>query len=150
MPDRTMTTRPFATFLGLVCMAGVLPACAGAGKHEASTLIDAVDRYRKNDGPTRDVQVQAVTAVACTDERVCAAKRTCVSAIQPTAQALDLKDEVAARLADIEAKRLDPTAPEATALPGKLDAATRLLGEGRAKMGECERQLTDLAIAFSL
>jgi hypothetical protein len=78
---------------------------------------------------------------------VCDAKRACLAAIQPTAQALALKEEVAARIEDLQSKRLSPDSPEAQALPGKLDLAARLLSEGRAKMPECEKKLADLRLA---
>ena len=39
-------------------------------------------------------------AIACTDERVCEAKRVCMEALDPTARALALKDEVGVKLAD--------------------------------------------------
>ena len=94
------------------------------------------------------MQMKAVSAVACTDDRVCAAKGACMAAIEPTVQALDLKDEVTRRLADIEAKRAEPD--EAKALPAKLDEATRLLTIGRTKMSDCDRALADLQVSFRL
>jgi hypothetical protein len=89
-----------------------------------------------------------VAGVACTDAKVCTAKRACLAAIDPTARALALKDEVVRRVADLEEKRLSPESPEAQALPGKLDEAERLLREGRAKMPDCEKQLTDLQLEY--
>ena len=72
----------------------------------------------------------------------------CVAAIEPTSRALALKDEVAARLAEVEARRLAPDSPEARALPDKLDEAQRLLEEGRAHMADCDARLAALAVAF--
>jgi len=137
---------------GFALMAGamlpVLLACGNGGKREAASLVDAVDRYQRADGPSKDALGQAVSALACSDERVCDAKRTCVAAIEPTTRALTLKDEVARRLADLEQKRLETDSPEVQALPGKLDEAERLLKDGRARMAACDARLTDLRVAF--
>ena len=121
-------------------------ACAGSSKREAATLIAAVDRYRSADNASKARLTQSVADVACTDAQVCDAKRACLEAIDPTTRALRLKDEVTLRLSDIEGKRLAADAPEAQALPDKLDEAARLLTEGRAKMPDCEKKLTDLRL----
>lgn len=118
-----------------------LAACAGGARRESAALSDAVDRYRRADNGSKASQGQSVAAVACTVGEVCAAKQACLAAIDPTTRALALKDEVAARLVDIQAKRLAPDAPEADALPGKLDEAERLLHEGRTQMAECDARL---------
>jgi hypothetical protein len=121
-----------------------LPACTASAKRETAALADAVDRYRRAENGRKASQGQAVLAVTCTDPAVCAAKQACLAAIDATTQALSLKDEVAARLVDIQAKRLAPDAPEADALPAKLDQAERLLHEGRTKMADCDAKLAAL------
>jgi hypothetical protein len=126
----------------------VVAACTGAGHREASALIDAVDRYRQTPEASKLTQAQDVAAVSCGSAAVCEAKQVCLDAIDPTTRALRLKGEVAARLVEIEHKRLDPAAPEAASLPGKLDEASRLLEAGRAKMSECERRLADLRVKY--
>lgn len=123
-------------------------ACAGPAKREAGSLLVAVDRFQRADIASKAALAQAVEAVPCSDQGVCDAKRACLEAIEPTTQALALKDEVSARVDDLQAKRLAPDAPEAQSLPGKLDLATRLLGEGRSKMPSCEKKLADLRIAY--
>jgi hypothetical protein len=123
----------------------VMAACTGSAKREAAALTEAVDRFSR---VSSAAQVQAVDAVSCTDERVCEAKRVCMEALDPTARALALKDEVGLKLADIEAARLSPDAAAAQELPGKLDEASRLLREGHAKMHECDAKLTDLKLAY--
>lgn len=123
-------------------------ACTGSGRGEASALIDAVDHYRQADDVSKTVQAQAVAAVFCHDAAICEAKRVCLAAMDPTTRGLRLKDEVAARLSDIEHKRLDPAGPEAASLPDKLDEAERLLDAGRIKMTECERRLADLRVQY--
>jgi hypothetical protein len=144
--------RTAALLAGLACAAWVLGAvgCTGAAKREASALSDAVDRFRHATGPASTTEAAAVAAVECSDTQVCEAKQACVAAIDPTARALALKDEVGARLADVEAARLAPDSPEAQALPGKLDDASRLLREGHEKMEICERRMTDLRVTYRL
>jgi len=129
----------------LLVVACTLGACAGSARRESAALADAVDRYRRAENGSKASQGQSVLAVACTNAEVCAAKQACLAAVDPTTRALALKDEVAARLVDLQAKRLAPDAPEADALPGKLDEAERLLREGRAKMADCDAKLVLLA-----
>jgi hypothetical protein len=105
-----------------------------------------VDRYRHADDESKPARAQAVAAVLCRAADVCEAKRVCLDAIDPTTRGLILKDEVTARLGDIEQRRLAPMAPEAVSLPEKLDEAARLLEMGRRNMTECDRRLADLAV----
>lgn len=140
-----VTLRTLAVLVGVLEFA----ACTGSGKREAAALTEAVDRFR---GATADsvraAQVQSVEALSCSDPQVCDTKRACVDAIGPTARALALKNEVTAKLADLEAARLAPDSPEAQGLPLKLDEATRLLREGHKKMDECDTKLTDLRVTY--
>jgi hypothetical protein len=130
-------------------VASVLAACGQrSGKSEAAALVTAVDRCRKAGAATRPSEVKNVEDLACTAEDVCAAKRVCAEALARTAEALAIKDRVSARLDDLEAKRLAPDDPEAEALPGQLDTATRLLGEGRVKMSLCDSRLYELSIKY--
>jgi hypothetical protein len=135
--------------LALCCVAGI-EACGSGAAREAASLVSAVDQYRRLEGSSKEAQAKAVSDVACSDPQVCDAKQACVAAIGPTTHALALKDEVTARLADLQANRLAPTAPEAQALPDKLDEAERLLREGRDNMVGCEKKLTDLRVRFRL
>lgn len=121
-----------------------LPACTSAGKQQAVSLANAVDAYRHAPGPAKAERGKAVGDVACSEPKVCDAKQACVAAIDPTVRALALKDEVTARIADIEKGVLAKDSPEAQALPGKLDEAERLLKDGRAKMDACDAKLTEL------
>jgi hypothetical protein len=138
----TTTTRTSS----VVVLATVALACASPAKREAEALTAAVDQYRRAENEAKPRRAETVIAVACTDAEVCAVKGACMAAISPTVRALTLKDDVAARLADIEAKRLAPDSPEAAALPGKLDEAERLLKDGHAKMEACEKGLADLRV----
>jgi hypothetical protein len=142
--------RRSSSALFAVAMLPLVAACGGSGKREASSLEDAVDRYRRADAASRDTLGRAVSAVACSEARVCDAKQACVAAIEPTTRALNLKDDVARQLVDLEQKRLAPDSPEVQALPSKLDEAERLLKDGRAKMTACDARLTDLRVAFGV
>jgi hypothetical protein len=124
--------------------------CAGPGKREAAGLAEAVDRYRRAENAGKAGQAEAVVSFACTDAEVCATKQACLAAISPTVRALGLKDEVAARLSDIEGKRVAADSAEAQGLPQKLDEAERLLREGHAKMGACESSLAALRLSKGL
>ena len=134
--------------LAFVAFAACVSACSVSPKREAVTLVAAMDRYQRDANGAKVADVQAVAAVACSDGQVCETKRACLDAIEPTARALALKDEVSARVDDLQAKKLAPDAPEAQSLPGKLEQATKLLNEGRAKMPLCERKLADLRVAY--
>jgi len=139
--------------LRLACLAVVAPllvGCTGAGKHEAASLVNAVDAFRHAPGPAKAQRGQAVADVQCSDAKVCEAKRACVAAIEPTVRALALKDEVTARVAEIEKGTLAKDSPEAQALPGKLDEAEKLLTDGRARMQVCDSRLTDLHVDFGV
>jgi hypothetical protein len=122
--------------------------CGNSAKREASGLAAAVEQYRRADNAARSERAEAVVAAPCTDAVVCAAKEACLAAISPTVRALALKDQVAERLADLEARRLAPDASAAMELPRKLDDAERLLKEGHAKMQDCEKALADLRVRF--
>src|ERR1700689_3842153 len=119
---RAAAVGPAAVLLGVA-----LAACGGEGKREASSLEMAVDRYRRADGAAKEALGQAVSGVACSDARGCDAKQACLAATEPTTRALDLKEQVARGLADLEQKRVALDSPEAQALPAKLDEAERLL-----------------------
>lgn len=128
----------------------VLLACTGPGKAEASALVHAVDAYRRAPPESKAQRGKAVGDVLCTDAKVCDAKQACVAAIDPTVRALALKEEVAARVTDLEKGALAPNSPEASALPGKLDEAEKLLQDGRAKMATCDARLTDLHVEYGV
>jgi hypothetical protein len=136
-----------ARWLAVPLTAAALSACTDSAKREAAALTEAVDRFSRS---SSTAQAAAVDAVPCTDERVCQAKRACTAAVDPTARALALKDEVGQKLGDIEAARLAPDSAVAQELPGKLDEASRLLTEGHSRMRECDAKLTDLRVTYGL
>jgi hypothetical protein len=133
-----------AAILGLL-----LVHCSDGGKREASALTEAVDRFRRADSDAaRAAQAQTVSTVACTAQRVCDAKNTCMLAIDPTVKAFALKGEVSSQIAEIEGGRLAADSAEARALPAKLGEATRLLQEGHRSMDKCDSMLTDLRVTY--
>ncbi|MDP9034810.1 MAG: hypothetical protein M3O50_08375, partial [Myxococcota bacterium] len=129
------------------CAAG---GCAASSKGEATRLLRAVDHFRHVPDAAKTDEARAIASLACTDPKVCEAKRVCVAALEPTARALFLKEDVASRVRDIEQARLAPNAPEAQRLPAELDEAERLLRDGRDRMPECERKLTDLSVDYGV
>jgi hypothetical protein len=145
VPSQTGTIRLAPLFAGCALAGCVFAACST--KQEASSLLVAIDRYQRADNVAKAREADAVAAVACSDPQVCEAKRTCLAAIEPTARALTLKEEVAARIEDLQAKRLAPDAPAAQELPTELDRAAKLLEEGRAMFPACERKLAELRVA---
>jgi hypothetical protein len=134
----------------LALLGVALTVCSNAAKREAAVLIAAVDGYRHAEGVSKAAEAAKVARAPCTDEKVCAAKRACVEAIDPTARALSLKEEVAAGVTDIERKRVSADSPEARALPAKLDEAEKLLNEGRLKMSACDRTLAELQLQHGI
>jgi hypothetical protein len=126
----------------------LLYACPGPDKAQATSLDDAVDRYRRAEGPQKESELQTVADLPCAAVEVCEAKEVCLAAMRPTTRALGLKDEVARTLGDLQGKRLPLDAEAAQSLPAKLDEATTLLQEGRGKMAECERKLADLRLHY--
>lgn len=125
-------------------------ACTGAARSEAASLVHAVDAYRKAPPESKAERAKSVGDVACSDAKVCDAKQTCVAAIDATVRAIALKDEVAARVSDIEKGTLPADSPEARALPAKLDEAEHLLQDGRAKMATCDARLLDLHVEYGV
>jgi hypothetical protein len=129
-------------------LAVAIAACGRSAKNEAAALANVVDRCRKAGAASRANEVKNVQDFPCTVDDVCAAKRSCAEGLARTAEALAIKDRVAQRLDDIEAKRLAPDDPEAEALPGQLDTATRLLGQGRVNMTICDTRLAELSVKY--
>src|SRR5579872_5850167 len=94
--------------MGLV--AALVSGCQSAGRGQAAALDDALDRYRRAVGPERESASRALADVPCTSPDVCAAKETCLAAVDSTTRALALKDEVALAVGDLQAKRMAPDA----------------------------------------
>jgi hypothetical protein len=131
-----------------VAASSAMPACQSAGKREAVALDEAVEQYRRATDPSKDAQSLRIAGLACSEAPICDAKQACVAAVGPTTRALQLKDEVAAAVGELESHKLDPASADAQALPGKLSEAKALLEEGRVKMDECDRKLADLRLRY--
>jgi hypothetical protein len=145
---RVATREDSGAFARIALALLVMGGCHGSGKGEAAALDDAVDRYRRAEGTQKASESQTVADLSCTVPEVCDAKKACLAAMGPTTRALAIKDEVARMLVELQQKRLALDAATAEELPGKLDEATRLLQEGKAKMADCEKQLVDLRLHF--
>jgi hypothetical protein len=134
---------------GVLALGALAMACAsGEGKRETSALIDSVERYRRAGDAERPGAVDAMRAMALSEAPVREARDTCAAAADATTRALGLMNEVRAKTSDLEGKRLAPDAPEAQALPRKLDEAETLLASGRRGMTDCERRLADLRVRY--
>jgi len=140
--------RPWRSCCWCVGISLLVLGCHGSGRGEAAALDDAVDRYRRAEATQKASESQTVADLSCTVPEVCDAKKACLAAMGPTTRALAIKDEVARMLVELQQKRLPLDAASAQELPGKLDEATQLLQEGKAKMADCEKQLVDLRLHF--
>jgi hypothetical protein len=141
-----MPARPIPALVLALLLGAASVACTAPAKRESDSLASAIEAYRRTDGPGKVARARAVSEVPCTDARVCDVKALCVAAIDATMRALTIKDEVSARITDIEHGTLDRGSPEAQALPGKLDEAEKLLKDGRDKMRDCDEKLVNLRI----
>jgi len=129
--------------LWAIALALCLAGCADQSKEktEAANLQRALERYRQADNLLRPSAAEALAATPCTAKDVCEAKEACVASSAPTARALNLKREVERGLADIESGKLSPAAPEAKALPGKLDEASALVDQGQKALQGCDEKM---------
>ncbi len=128
----------------------VLCASCSSAKREASFLVAAVDRFHRAENADKPRSAAAISSVTCTDPAVCEAKGACQAATTATADALLLKADVEARLADIRRGALSKTDDAVKALPAKLDEAGRLLGEGRRGMPACDQKILVLRGRYGL
>lgn len=134
-------------FAPVLIAVGVL-ACEGGARREADQLLAAVERFRRAENAEKPARVDAIRAVVCTDVDVCRAREVCLASAEATAQALVLEREVERGLAAMEKGELPKDAPEAKALPAKLEEAERLLKQGHADLGKCEAETSALMRRF--
>lgn len=133
--------------VALVGAVGVLSGCV-RGKGEAASLVAAVDRYRKADLLAKAPLADAIDAVPCSQEDVCAAKRACMAVARPTVRGAALKAEVESALDALHDGKLTQEQAAAEDLPAKLDEASRDLEEGRAKLPACDLAITGLRFRY--
>ena len=133
--------------LGLLCALCV--ACA-SGKRESASLVVAVDRYRAAEMGGKGPLADAIAAVPCSVDEVCAAKEACVASARPTARGAALKAEVESSLAELHAGRITQEQAASRGLAGKLDEASRLLDEGHDKLAACDARITALRLEYGL
>jgi hypothetical protein len=128
----------------------LLCASCSSAKQEAGSLVAAVDRFHKAENVDKPARAMSIVAVVCTDVAVCDAKSACSVATRATADALVLKAEVEAKLAELKRGTLSKTDDAARALPSMLDEAGRLLEEGRRQMPVCDQKILALRGRYDL
>jgi hypothetical protein len=121
-----------------------LSACDGAERRDAETVLIAVQRFRSADLASTPAALEVLRKTPCNAADVCEARRACIEAGEATASALTLKAEVKRGLEAMEAGRLAKDAPEALALPAKLDDAERLLKKGHEALPACDERVLAL------
>jgi hypothetical protein len=126
-----------------------LVACSHA-KEEARALVGAVDAYRMADNAHKGSAASAIETIDCTDAEVCAAKDACLKSARPTAKGLAIKDQVAKKFDDLEARRIAADADIAQTLPGQLDEASRLMAEGHDALAVCDQRVTALRMKHGI
>lgn len=142
--------------IGRVLLSGALAlplsltACDGEDKRRAASLVAAVEQFRRAENAARPARVEAIRAVACAPDDVCRARDACLASAEPTAKALTLKAEAENAIGRLERGELAKDAPEARALPQKLDDAQRLLDEGHDALAACDDALIALKRRYAL
>ncbi len=131
--------------IGLLALAG-----CSAGKREATSLVTAVDRFHAAENDEKPAAAEGVNQVPCSVDEVCAAKKLCLSAVDPMARGLRLKAEVQRGIDALQNKQLSPEDEAARALPQRLDEASRLLDEGYRAMPACDARLLELRRKYDL
>ena len=126
--------------------------CALAGcshdKEEAAALVHAIDVYRAAPDSDKVAAVDKIKAVTVTNLEISEAKDECLQMAEPTANALAAKIAAAKVLDDL---KKDAAVPEdVSALPDRLDAASKLLDVGHEHLIPCEEKLTGLRIKYRL
>lgn len=121
-----------------------MAACDGGASREARTLAQAVERYRRADNSQKSAMVVAISDTSCSAADVCAAREVCLASATATVEALRIKGDVAASLADLESGRLAKDSPEAQRLPAKLGEAESLLRDGFQRLTACDEQILNL------
>jgi hypothetical protein len=135
--------------VAILASSSLVAGCA-PGKREAASLVAAVDRYRRAAMGAKGPLADAIAAVPCTADEVCAAKLACVAASGPTAKGVALKSEVERALGDLRGGRMTREQAAAQGLPEKLDLASALLSEGEAKLSRCDALITALRLEYGL
>ena len=133
-----------------MALAVILSACTSGAKQEAAQVVEAVERFRKADNAAKPSTVETLRAVKCSAADVCRARDACLASAEATAKALRLKSEVEQGLSAIEKDAMPRDAPEARALPAKLDEAESLLKEGFTALPQCDDQVMALKRKYQI
>ena len=111
------------------------------GREETAALAAAVDAFRGAPDADKPGRADAIAKLRCSDREVCAAKADCLAVATASVKALALQKEGQGKLADLKQGRLAPDAPEAAALPAKLDEAERQVAEAKSHVEGCDAQI---------
>jgi hypothetical protein len=131
---------------GLALLLAIL-GCTSTHR-EASSLVEAVDRYRKAEMNAKAPLLDALAAVPCSAAEVCAAKDACLAAARPTVKGMALKAEVERALGALRGDGGNAGSASSGELVGKLDQATVLLSEGEARLPACDARVTALRLEY--
>ena len=127
-----------------VAAVAALGGCTNDARSQTTALSNAVARYHLADNPDKPSAAEGIARVACTEADVCAAKKACVDGSASTVRGLALKAEVESVLAQVNAQKIAPGDPRASALFGKVDEGKRLLEEGHVTLETCDTLLAAL------
>lgn len=131
--------------VGIACLVLSASACTRPEQEESTQLVSAVDRFRAASNQDKASALAPIVSAPCgSDPTICDAKHDCVTFGERTVEGLRLKAEAEVQVADVVSGKLAKDDPVATALPGKLDDASRNLTEGEAALLRCDEKLMQL------
>lgn len=131
--------------VALVLVLGAVSiACDGAERRDAEGVVLSVTRLRGADFAATPAMVEALRATPCVAVDVCKAREVCLAAGDDVTKGLRLKSEVESGLVSLEKGTLRREAPEARALPQKLEEAEALIQRGRAALPACDEHVQAL------
>jgi len=136
-----------ASVVALVLVA--LAACDTAGRKEAADLDRAVAAYREAENPRKPELATRIAAVPCEKKDVCDARAACVATAKPTGEGLAKKHEVEAFMAN-DFPKLSPGDPKALEMLIALDAAEKLLIQGRDALPACDEAMRQVRKTYAL
>ncbi len=133
----------------VVSLAIALGACDQAGRKEASELDRAVSAYREAENNRKPELALRIAQVPCEKKDICDARTACVTSAKPTGEGLSKKHLVEAFMAN-DFPKLQPGDPKAIEMLLELDAAEKLLVQGRDTLPACDEAMRQIRKAYSL
>lgn len=129
--------RAFLPQLVVLVSFAVVAACTSASRRDAERALSAGVRVRVLEEEAQRQAVQELQALSCDDRDVCQVRNACLAVAEPTARALQNKNQVKALGTDLD----EPTRARALQL---LDEADAQLAAGKLAVEGCEAALTML------